>query len=162
RAVYAALRDVEQIKAQVGDLKLQYKNLNTQLANVTDVASNNRLVGALNATVSEIEQLQTSGTAADERLKEARKKAAELRDQYLVDVLEMRADATAVSDKWSALAGDSKVVEALAAVNQALGTKLAIQPSPSFAANLKQIKTMEEAVTAEAIKLDNERNSLWV
>lgn len=162
RAVYAALRDVEQIKAQIGEMKLQHKNLSAQLANVTDVASNNRLVGALNATVGEIEQLQTSGTAADERLKEARKKAAELRDQYLLDVLEMRSDATAVSEKWAALAADPKLVGAVAAVNQALGTKLALQPGSSFAANLKQIKTMEEAVTSEAIKLENERNSLWV
>ena len=44
------------------------KNLNVQLANVTTVADNNRLVGALNATVTRIEELEEENTKAGDRL----------------------------------------------------------------------------------------------
>jgi aspartyl protease family protein len=74
----------------------------------------------------------------------------------------MRARADAVPEKWTALAADEAVKAAVDAVNKALGTKFGLQPATSFAANSKQLKTMEEAVTSQAIKLDNETNSLWV
>jgi aspartyl protease family protein len=162
REVYAALRDIDTIKSQIGEMKLQHKNLSLQLANVTDVATNNRLVGALNVTRGEIEQLQEKSTSAADRLKEARKKGAELRDQYLVEVLEMRAKADAVTGKWAALAADPAVREVLSDVNKSAGGKLALQPAASFASNLRQLKALEEAVTSESIKLENEGNSLWV
>jgi clan AA aspartic protease (TIGR02281 family) len=162
REVYAVQREVDDIKAQIAELKAQYKNLNTQLANVATVADNNRIVGALNATVSRIEELEEESTKAGERLKEARKRAGEIRDEFVQELAAMRAHADAVPEKWKNLAADDAVMGAVDAVNKALGTKFALQPAPSFAANNKQLKTMEDAVTSQAIKLDNETNSLWV
>jgi aspartyl protease family protein len=162
REVYAAQRDVDSITAQINELKLQSTNLSAQLANVTDVTSNNRIVGALNATRGQVEQLLEKSKEFNEQLKDARKKASDIRDTYIEDVGPMRAKAEEVTEKWAKLAADSATRDALEAVNQALGAKFALKPSPAFAANLKQLKTIEEAVSSEAIKLENETNSLWV
>jgi clan AA aspartic protease (TIGR02281 family) len=162
REVYATQREVDAIKAQIRELKLQYKNLNIELTNVTNAVANNKIVGALNATRGEIEQLDEQGDATSDRLKEARKKAAELRDEFIQELANLRAQAEEIFKKWSALAEEEAVKDAVDAVNKALGSKFTLQPASSFAGNLKQLKTMEDAVKSEAIKLDNETNSLWV
>ncbi|MGE5192996.1 MAG: TIGR02281 family clan AA aspartic protease [Deltaproteobacteria bacterium] len=162
REVYAIQQQLDEIKAQIGALKAQHKNLSAQLANVTDVATNNRIVGALNATVGEIEELGEKSKDVTDRLKEARNKAGEIRDEFVQELQTMRAHADEIPQKWSALAADSAVKDAIAAVNKALGKKFALQPTSSFAANVKQLKTMEEAVKSDLIKLENETNSLWV
>ncbi len=85
-----------------------------------------------------------------------------MRDEFVQELQNLRTQSDAVSAKWTALAGDAVVQEALESVNKALGTKFALQPASSFATNLKQLKSLEETVKSDAIKLDNERNSLWV
>ena len=162
REVYAAQRDLNEIRDQINELKVQMTNLSAELANVTDTVSNNRIVGALRATDGQIDQLVQKSTQSTERLKAARKAASDIRESYVQDVLSMRAKADEVTQKWDKLAADSALKEALEKINAALGKKFALTPSSSFAANIKLLKTMEEAVTSEAIKLDNERNSLWV
>ena len=101
-------------------------------------------------------------TQSIDRLKEARKQANDIREEYVQDVLSMRAKADEITQQWSKLAEDSTVKKALDKINHALGTKFALKPSSSFTANIKQLKTMEDAVSSEAIKLENEGNSLWV
>lgn len=162
REVYAAQRDLGEVRDQINALKVQVTNLSADLSNATDVVTNNRIVGALNATRGQIDQLVQKSSESTDRLKEARKAAAEIRDTYVQDVLSMRVKMDEVTQKWANLAADRAATEALEKVNQALGTKFALKPSSTFAANSKQLKTMEEAVTLEAIKLENETNSLWV
>src|SRR5579872_6678383 len=70
RQVYAAQREQDDIKANIGELRTQYKNLNAQLAGVTSVAENNRLAGAINATVSEIKEQEEKSDECGKRLKE--------------------------------------------------------------------------------------------
>lgn len=162
RDIYAGQKDTEAIKARLSALRAQHTNLSAQVANATDTITHNRLVGALNATRGEAEQLAEQKTQLDERLKEARKKAAELREAYVFEVSEARTNAEAVTAKWAALAADPAASEAVGAINKALGSKFALQPSTSFVANAKQLKTMEEAVSSEAIKLTNEGSGFWV
>lgn len=162
REVYAAQRELNNFRDQINELKLQVTNLSAELANVTDAVSNNKIVGALRATEGQIDQLVQQSSQSTDRLKEARKKANEIREAYVQDVLSMRAKADEINQTWAKLAADSEVKESLDKVNSALGTKFALKPSSTFAANIKQLKTMEDAVSSEAIKLENERNSLWV
>jgi aspartyl protease family protein len=162
RDVYAAQRELNNLREQMNELKAQMTTLSAELANVTDAVSNNRIVGALRATEGQIDQLVEQSKQSTDRLKEARKKANEIRESYIQDVLSMRAKADEIAQKWDKTAADSAVQEALDKMNAALGTKFVLKPSSSFAANIKQLKTMEEAVSSEAIKLENERNSLWV
>jgi aspartyl protease family protein len=162
REVYAVQREVDDIKAQIAELKTQYKDLNVQLASLPAGTPNGRLVGAINATVTQIEELQEASRKAGERLKDARKKAGEVRDEFVQELLTMRSQANAIPEKWTAFAADDAVKGAVDAVNKALGTKFALQPASSFTANNKQLKNFEDAVSSQAIKLDNETNSLWV
>jgi clan AA aspartic protease (TIGR02281 family) len=162
RDVYALQREIDEVKSQIRDLKSRFKNLSTQLANVTDVASNNRLVGALNATRLEGDQLEEKNTKLSERLKGAKKQAADIRDEFIRELFAMRAQADGIPGKWKALAADPAVEGAVEAVNESLGTKFVLQPASSFVANCRQLKVMEEAVSSEAIQLENEKNSLWV
>jgi aspartyl protease family protein len=162
REVYAAQRELNELRDQINELKVQMTSLSAELANVTDTVSNNRIVGALRATEGQIDQLVQKSTQSTDRLKAARKVASDIRESYVQDVLSMRAKADEVTQKWDKIAADSALQESLAKINTALGAKFALKPSSSFAANIKLLKTMEEAVSSEAIKLDNERNSLWV
>ena len=162
REVYTAQRELNNFRDQINELKGQVTNLSAELANVTDAVSNNRIVGALRATQGQIDQLVQQSSQSTDRLKEARKKANEIRESYVQDVLSMRAKADEIHQTWSRLAADNAVNESLEKVNNALGTKFALKPSSSFTANIKQLKTMEDAVSSEAIKLENEGNSLWV
>jgi len=162
RQVYAIQQELDEIKSAISELRMQHKNLSAQLAGVTDVATNNRLVGALNATRGELAELDEKTTECNNRLKEARKSAGELRDDFVQELQTMRTQAGAVSQKWTALAEDASVKEALQAVNKSLGKQFTLQPAGSFGGNLKQLKSMEEAVKSDLIKLENETNSLWV
>lgn len=162
RQVYATQREQDGIKADISELRTQYKNLNTQLAGAASVAENNRLAGAINATVSEIQEQEEKSTECGKRLKECRENAAKIRDEFVEELQKMRTQSEEVTEKWTALAADPAVKEALESVNKALSTKFTLQPATSFAANLKQLKTIEDAVKSDSIKLDNERNSLWV
>lgn len=162
REVYAAQRQLAAIRDEIKELKAQYTNLNADLTIANDAAANNRIVGAINATVGQIDQLVDRGKQTDEQLKEARKNAAEVRATFVQDVEAARAKAEEVTKQWAQLGDDREARGALDKVNQALGTKFVLKPSAGFAANVKQLKAMEDAVSSEAIKLDNERNSLWV
>ncbi|HEY2252864.1 MAG TPA: TIGR02281 family clan AA aspartic protease [Planctomycetaceae bacterium] len=162
REVYAAQRELNNLREQMNELKVQMTNLSAELTRVTDAVSNNRIVGALRATDGQIDLLVEQSKQSTDRLKEARKKANEIRETYVQDVLEMRSKADDIAQKWDKSAADGDIKAALDKINDALGTKFVLKPSTSFGANLKQLKTMEEAVSSEAIKLENERNSLWV
>ena len=162
REVYAAQRVLNDFREQINDLEVQHTNLSAELTNVTDSLSNNRIVGALNATRGQIKQLLQKSSESTDRLKAARKTASEIRESYVQDVLSMRTKADEVTQAWAKIAADSAVKESLDKINSALASKFALKPSSTFTANSKQLKTMEEAVSSEAIKLDNEGNSLWV
>jgi len=162
REVYAAQRELNGLREQMNELKVQMTNLSAELTKVTDTVSNNRIVGALRATDGQIDQLVEQSNQSTERLKEARKKANDIRESYVQDVLSMRAKADEITQKWDKAAADNDLKAALDKINDSLGSKFVLKPSTSFAGNIKQLKTMEEAVSSEAIKLENERNSLWV
>jgi chromosome segregation ATPase len=82
REVYAAQRALNNIRDEINELKTQVTNLSAELANVTDAVSNNRIVGAMRVTEGQIDQLVQQSTQSTDRLKEARKKANEIRESY--------------------------------------------------------------------------------
>lgn len=162
REVFIAQKDVDEVQAQINELKRQHTDLSAQLARVVDTLSNNRIVGALNVIAGQIEQLVEQRSERDDRLNEARKKAGEIRDDYVQQIVSIPAKADAITSRWSELAADAAVRNAVDAVNQAAGKKFVLAPPASFATCLKKFKKLEEAVSSEAIKLDNQSNSLWV
>jgi len=162
RELYAAQRELDGIKDQIRELRQQHKNLSLQLVNVTNPIENNKIVGALNVITAEGKQLDEQSETVNDRVKDARKRAGEVRDEYIQELANLRTQAEEIPKKWSALAEQDAVKEAVEAINKALGSKFALQPVSTFVGSLKQLKTMEEAVRSEAIKLENETNSLWV
>lgn len=162
REVFSAQRNVDDVQEQINELKRQHTNLSAELAKVVDTLSNNRIVGALNVIAGQIEELVEQRSQRDDELNEARKKAAEIRDDYVQQLASIPAKADSVATKWSELAADATVKSAVEAVNQAIGRKFSLEPPASLAACLKNVKKLEAAVSSEAIKLDNESNSLWV
>src|SRR6266550_3708100 len=90
RDVFAAVREVDAFKAQIHELKAQVTGLSAEMANTTGAAAQNRLIGAINATKGQIEQIARQGSESSDRLKEARKKASEIRESYVDEILPMR------------------------------------------------------------------------
>lgn len=162
REVFVAQRNLDDVQEQINELKRQHTNLSAELAKVVDTLSNNRIVGALNVIAGQIEELDKQRSQRDDELNEARKQAGQIRDDYVQQLASISAKTDSVATKWNELAADTAVKSAVEAVNEATGRKFALEPPASFAACLKNVKKLEAAVSSEAIKLDNESNSLWV
>ena len=162
REVYVAQQNVDELKDQIRELKLRHTKLSADLSKVFDSLSNNRIVGELNAIAGQVDELNTQVSESDERLQEAHKQAATVRDEFVRELTAMRASADEAARKWKELAADNAVKQAVEALNQAVGTNLTVGPSASLATSVKALEAMEKSVASEAIKLDNQSNSLWV
>lgn len=162
RDVYVAQQELDELKLQIRELKLRHTKLNADLSKVFDALSNNRIVGELNAIAGQIDELNTQASESDDRLQEAHQKAATIRDEFVQELLATRTTANEATRKWKALAADSAVKQAVESLNKAVGTNLTVGPSSSLATSLKALEAMEKTVASEAIKLDNQSNSLWV
>lgn len=134
-------------------LRQQHVALNAQLANVRDVATNNRIVGALEAMRGQHELVEQQLEQLDTKMKEARAKANEARENYLQFVLDTRKLADKIKADYETTASDPEVKAALDLLNKSFGKQLEIGPTNSFVANEKKLQALEETVLSEAIPL---------
>lgn len=153
---------LEEIKAQIEALNQRHTLLSTQLANVTDTLTNNRLVGELNALEGLIRTGSTQQQKQQDAVKTSRGKASDIREEFVVELLGMRELADKVVRRWETAAADPALKKALDETNTATGKTWALKPSQAFTAAEKQLKALEESMISESIKLRNDGVSLWV
>ena len=152
----AALADIELSKRMMTELRTKHRILSTQLAGVLDVATNNRLVGELNATAGAMAQLEED---KPERLKRAKseKDAVGREEEAFVQVLgKIREKVDSAFETWEGLKNDQKLIEAIDAASKKIGKKISIQPSTTLVTSEKQLKTYEQAMISESIPLEKE------
>jgi clan AA aspartic protease (TIGR02281 family) len=154
--------EVEQIKQRISELRMRHTMLSAQLANVTDVVSNNRIVGELNAIAGTIETLNDKQKQASENAKTHRSKCNEVREQFVQTLLDMGRKRDDAFRKWESLAADKSMTEAVDLASLEIGHELVLKPSSALLLADKQLKKYEEAVTSESLLLEKQGGYLWV
>ena len=129
--------------------------LNAQLANLRsgDATTNNRLVGAINANVGQIQLHQRALQQLGEKTQAAHSAANEAREAYIQAILDLRTLADAISSQYQSKAGEAGVKAAIDQLNQATGKSYALTPSRKFQVALKRVKSLEETILSESIQL---------
>jgi clan AA aspartic protease (TIGR02281 family) len=140
------------------DLRKQHVVLSAQLAanNPMNVARNNQLVGALQATQGQMELVGKQIDEQEELTKAARVKANEAREAYIQFTLDARKLADQITADYEAKAANAETVAALAHYNKAAGKEFKLVPSPSFTAAARRLTQIEETVLSESIPLIGE------
>ncbi|WP_175517699.1 TIGR02281 family clan AA aspartic protease [Planctomicrobium piriforme] len=153
----AQIDEAEEVMTRMQNDSVQ---LNSQLANVSDTFTNNRLVGAINALQSQIVVVQAQKKKLDEQETETRAKASDAREAYLTHVLEMRTLADELEEKYAAIPEETTAL--LEQYNVAAKTTLTLAASPSFQQNLKKLTEAEASILSEAVPLRGESNTFHV
>ncbi len=160
-----AVKDENAVNAQILQMKLtitqmrtQQVTLNAQLASINpnDVASNNRLVGALRAMDGQMDLIQEQQTQKEEQQKTARAKTNTAREAYVQLIIDMRKRVDVILADYETHAALPEIQEFLAAIEKASGKKYDLGPSPQFKSNVTKLKGLEDTVLSDSIPLREE------
>jgi clan AA aspartic protease (TIGR02281 family) len=143
------------LEGVISRLTQQNVRLNAQLANLRsgDATTNNRLVGAINANVGQIQLQQRALQQLGKKLQSAHSAANVAREAYMQAILDLRKLADSISSQYPSKATESGVKAAIDQLNQATGKSYTLTPSRKFQVTLKRIKLLEETVLSESIQL---------
>lgn len=137
-------------RKSVEDASKQWHTLETKLSLVQDAGVHNRIVLRMNHLVAD----QKEAIQAEKDLEEqAGKVSTTAKTQFVDDVAAQGAKADAVAERYKTLSSDPAVKAAIAAINSAAATKVALGPSAEFSAALAELKKWQSAVESEAIPL---------
>lgn len=170
RKLFLATKDLAAAEAQIDArddqmTRLMQDNvaLNAQLANVgdSDVTLHNRLVGAVNANIGQVNLLMKSQEGAQKDLSDVRKAANTAREAYVGKILELRSLADKVAARYKELADDQKAKSLVAELNTTTGKTFTLEPGKSFQANLKRLEKLESSIMSEKIPLRRIGNSFY-
>ena len=168
RKVKQAALPLRQIQQEINRLEIgmvqaeqQLVTLNAQLANVQDVATNNRLVGALNTVEGQMSLARKSLEALKEKENLARTQLNEAREAYVQNIIEMRELANQLSTGYETAKSIPEMQEKLKALAAESGKELTFELSSSFTGNLKRLEDLEKAVHKEKISLRRDGNTFY-
>ena len=151
KALVLAERQALARKQTLAQWKVQHVQLSAQLANARSVAENNRIVGLLNTLAGQID-LGTQDQTAENNLKAARSKANEIREQYAQHVIDMRSEFDSIHDRYTILAADPEVKQAVEDINKLVDKKVELGPSRSMGTLERSLVKLEETVLSEDIQ----------
>ena len=144
----------------ISKLKQQNVQLNARLARVTDVVTNNQLVGAIQVNAGQIDLGMEAKGKIDEEVRSARSDVNKLRAAYVQEVLDMRELANGVSDGYKKLGADPRAKPAIERLETKTGKKYMV--ASSFRRSLKKLESFENAVLSEKIPLRRQGGTLYV
>lgn len=147
------------LDAQVSALNQQLVGLNAQLANVRDVATNNRLVGAIGAVEGQLRLAYENRQNREKQAASLHEAISVARDGLLNHIVDMRKSADDVSRRY--YSAEQETLDLIDQFNQANMSKVVLQPSSVYLANLRKLEDLEADILAEDIKLRREGNTYW-
>jgi aspartyl protease family protein len=162
RERYGAEAEVAACKQRISELRKRHTALSAQLANVTDVVTNNRIVGELNTAKGLMAELGEQETHAADNAKAAKGRFNDVQDEFVQAIVALRQKVDQAHQTWENLADNPSVMDAVDIAAKKTGQKLAIKPSSLLVLADRQLKKYEEAVIAEAIPLDNRGGSFFI
>ncbi len=149
----------EKLTAQITQLNQQLVALNAQLANVTDVATNNRLIGAIGAVEGQLRLAYENRQQREKQESILHEQISAARDGYITHVTAMRKSADDVGRLY--YNADPEVQSLISQLNESASPPVVLQPSSVFLANLRKLDDLQGEILAEDIKLKREGNTYW-
>jgi len=157
------LRQIQQeiTKYEIGMVQAEQQLvvLNAQLANVSDVASNNRLVGTINTLQGQM----TLATKRIEALKEQEDKARQelnvAREAYVQNIINMRQLADQLAKAYEHSEEDAELQDKVKALAADSGKELKFAASSGFQGNIRKLDDLEKAIHTEKISLRRDGNT---
>jgi clan AA aspartic protease (TIGR02281 family) len=151
-----------QLKAYMDQLRVMSINLNSRLATATDVATNNKLIGLINVNSEKSQLLQSEIEKMEPAMRLARAEVGKAREAYLEHILGLRKLADELVGKVSELAADEKVSATVAKLNEATGKDYRVTQFRTITNLLRRLKSVEDTILSESIKLRSENGTLYV
>jgi len=145
-------------------MKVQQIQLNAGLAKVApgDVATNNKIVGALQALDGQLDLGRQEKAKLDEAVKAAHKKYSDARDAFLQLTIAARKLGDTLEADYAKKANDPEIKANLVKLNAAAGKQFALAPGAVLTSALKNLKRLEDTIVSEAIELRSDGQRLWV
>lgn len=128
----------------------EWNSLESKLSLVTDPGVHNRIVLRMNRLVADSKEAMMAQHDLEE---EAGKLSTSAKTQFIDDAAALNTKADAAADRYKALANDPAIKTALAAMNSATTTKVALGPTAEFTTSVAELKKWESAIESEAIPL---------
>ena len=167
RKVKQATIPLRQIQLEINRLEIgmvqaeqQLVTLNAQLANVQDVATNNRLVGALNTVEGQMSLARKSLEGLKEKENRARTQLNEAREAYVQNIIDLRKLADQLSAGYETAKDSPEIQERLKTLTAESGKELKFELS-SLTGNLKKLVELEKSVHEEKISLRRDGNTFY-
>lgn len=154
---FGHIKNQEQtLRAKIAQLTQANVVLNAQLAQVgpNDVATNNRLVGLINANLGQIRLLDQQLVQLEQLTKAARAEASKAREDFIEHILGLRKLADSIHNRYAELATDPSVKEELGKLNEASEKSYELGASSGFTRSLANLKSIEDTILSEDIKLE--------
>lgn len=144
---------------QIAKLNQQLTGLNSQLANVSDVVTNNRLVGAINTLEARLRLLYQQKEKLSKSESDVHANISKARDAFVAQVLTMREIADNLIREYQR--PDRTTSSLLRQYNQLNNSNVSLEPTSVFEANLRKLGELESEVLTEEIPLRRDRNTYW-
>lgn len=168
RKAKQATRPVRVIQQEITNLKVkmlqseqQLVGLNAQLANVQDVGTNNRLVGAINTIEGQISLARKTLESLRESETKARVELNNAREGYVEHVLSLRRMADQLSAAYASGADSPEIAQKLTELIAESGKELKFEPSTSFGSSRRKLDEYEKSIHTEKIPLRSDNNTFY-
>jgi clan AA aspartic protease (TIGR02281 family) len=154
-------QDTSDRKGLIQMMTQQRIALNQQLAQVSSVEENNRLVAMIQGISDRLDLLRQG--ANDPKLAEdVRANVSQKREAYVQAILDLRQVVDKTTDAYAALAEDEEVKGSLAALNLKTKAKRTLGPSRVFRDNVKALEKAEAAVLTDTVEMRGKGGVHWV
>jgi aspartyl protease family protein len=154
-------REIQVLEIRMQQAQSQLVGLNAQLANVSDVATNNRLVGTINALQGQLELAGKNLAEMKAAENQARTELNSAREAFVESVLGLRRTADAIEAAYKSAADDAKLQAQLSELNAESGKTLTLQSSSSFASSIRKLVELEASIHTERIPLRRDGNTFY-
>lgn len=156
-------QQLHQIRQQAQVIDRQNGEFNLRLAQpAIDVATNNRLVGLINANNTRLRQLEEQRKQLQEKLLRQRGELNEAEAKYAETAVALRRDFSEVLDNIQEKLQDSQVQISLKVWHVNFGTPETVDPLSLLGPLDRRIKQVEQEIFREAIPLERRQGGLFV
>lgn len=153
-------RSVAVLDAQIKRMNQQSAALNKQLANVRDVATNNRLVGAINTLESQLRLAYAQKKKLAEHESVVLAKVSSARDLIVKQSLEWRRAVDSINQKYAT--PSQEIQNLIKQYNREQSTSIKLEPSSAFSLSLRKLDQLEADTLSEKIPLRREGKTYYI
>jgi len=161
KPVQAIQQEISNLEHRMLQAEQQLVVLNAQLANVQDVATNNRLVGAIDTIEGQLRLAHKNIEGLKEAENRARTELNNSREAYVEHILGMRKMADQMKEVYESGTKTPEIERQLKALIAESGKQLKFEPSSAFESSYRKLDEFEKAIHTEKVSLRRDGNTFY-